>query len=582
MKHLDKLIPMVLGLALLASCADNDALGYSVSQPDSTANLNYLKQYDVLKSYVDRTTNPNFKLGTGVSVSEFEAQGMPYRLASTNFDELTPRSEMTHGAVVETDGSLDTTMVAKFLSSAQSAEMSVYGHTLCWHSAQNGIYLNKQLEPTAIITGAGDLASAYCFKATNGKLVNPWECQAIFNFPSPPAVTPGKTYELEFMVKGSVEGTVPVSTFSDWNGSDFNSAINVTTSWNKVTTTNVMKDGITALKSLIFHLGHFVGTIYIDDLKFYEVDSKGNVINKNLNTDNWNFNDAAVTASSWIKFGWSSGTFTEYGVSKAGEGYEAGITYVDKTDAEKKAIVDGELERWIKGMMGTCKSYIHAWDIVSEPMDDADPTQLKTGKNIEKQPDDAFYWQDYLGKDYAVKAITYARKYGNSDDKLFISDYGLEAKDDKKLDGLLNYVKYVESKGVTVDGISTEMNLEMDTVNIDAITNMFKKLAATGKLIRITQLDLGIGSGILTGNVTDAQYRAQADMYQAIIKAYFDNVPAAQRYGITLWYPLDQITGSSWHSGEPIGLWTQSYDRKRAYGSFANGLAGKELFSSDK
>ncbi len=165
MKHLDKLIPIALGLALLTSCADNDVLGYSVSQPDSTANLNYLKQYDVLKSYVDSATNPNFKLGTGVSVSEFEAQGMPYRLASTNFNELTPRSELTHGTVVETDGSLDTDMVTKFLSSAQSANMSVFGYTLCWQSAQNGIYLNKQLEPTAVITGAGDLASDYCFKA---------------------------------------------------------------------------------------------------------------------------------------------------------------------------------------------------------------------------------------------------------------------------------------------------------------------------------------------------------------------------------------------------------------------------------
>jgi len=573
MKHLDILIPVALGLALLTSCADNDALGYSVSQPDSTANLNYLKEYDVLKSYVDRTTNTNFKLGTGVSVSEFEAQGMPYRLASTNFDELTPRSEMTHGTVVQTDGSLDTSTVTKFLSAAQTAGMAVFGHTLCWNTAQNGIYLNKQLEPTAVITGAGDLASAYCFKATNSKLVNGWECQAIFNFPSPPAVTPGKTYELEFMVKGSVEGTIYPATFSDWKGSDFG-AVNVTTSWNKVTTTNVMADGIYNLKSIILNLGRFVGTIYVDDVKIYEVDSKGN-LGKNLNTENWNFNDAAVTASSWVTFGWSSSTFTEYGVSKAGDGYEAGIQYIEKTDAQKTAIVDAELERWIKGMMTACKSYVHAWNVVNEPMDETNPTQLKTGKNIEKQADDEFYWQDYLGKDYAVKAFTYARKYANSGDKLFINENGLEATDGKKLDGLLDYIKYVDSQGVTIDGIGTEMHLEMNTADITAIGNMFKKLAATGKLVRITQLDLGVGSGVLTGDVTDAQYKAQADMYKAVIKAYFDNVPAAQRYGITQWYPLDQVTGSSWRSGEPIGLWTQSYDRKRAYGSVADGLAGK-------
>ena len=77
--------------------------------------------------------------------------------------------------------------------------------------------------------------------------------------------------------------------------------------------------------------------------------------------------------------------------------------------------------------MTACKSYVHVWNVVNEPMDDTNPTQLKTGKNIEKQADDEFYWQDYLGKDYAVKAFTYARKYANSGDKLFINENGLEA-----------------------------------------------------------------------------------------------------------------------------------------------------------
>lgn len=79
-----------------------------------------------------------------------------------------------------------------------------------------------------------------------------------------------------------------------------------------------------------------------------------------------------------------------------------------------------------------------------------DPTKLKTGVGKTLAADE-FYWQDYLGKDYAVRAIQLARKYGNATDKLFQNDYGLENADQKKCLGLIEYVKYDESKGVTVD-----------------------------------------------------------------------------------------------------------------------------------
>ncbi|RYF56364.1 MAG: glycoside hydrolase, partial [Cytophagaceae bacterium] len=54
-------------------------------------------------------------------------------------------------------------------------------------------------------------------------------------------------------------------------------------------------------------------------------------------------------------------------------------------------------------------------------------------------------------------------------------------------------------------------------------------------------------------------------------------VPAKQRYGITLWSPMDSADNSSWRAGEPIGLWKRDYTRKLSYGGFANGLAGRDV-----
>ena len=104
---------------------------------------------------------------------------------------------------------------------------------------------------------------------------------------------------------------------------------------------------------------------------------------------------------------------------------------------------------------------------------------------------------------------------------------------------------------------------------------MLTKLAATGKLVKISELDMGIKVGgvtLKTENVTSAQLQQMSDFYKQILQAYFEIVPAAQRYGITQWAATDSPTSSSWRGGEPIGLWKLDYTRKPAYTGFADGL----------
>ena len=285
----------------------------------------------------------------------------------------------------------------------------------------------------------------------------------------------------------------------------------------------------------------------------------------------------------------------EFGIQKKAEG-------IPLTPEEKKEVLTHELERWIKGMMEACGGSVTAWDVVNEPIsgggDDGNGNYaLQSATN----PDDNgvggqnFYWQDFLGDDYVRIPIKFARKYfaengGNSGDlKLFINDYNLESwwDNNKKVKSLINWIKRWESDGETkIDGIGTQMHVSYILNEADqkkqeeSIVNMFELLAASGKLIKITELDMGIvekafGEGIKTELVTFEQYQKMSDFYKFIIQKYFEIIPVAQQYGITQWAATDSPADSGWRKGQPIGLWDLNYNRKHTYAGFADGLAGK-------
>lgn len=285
----------------------------------------------------------------------------------------------------------------------------------------------------------------------------------------------------------------------------------------------------------------------------------------------------------------------EFGIQKKAEG-------IPLTPEEKKEVLTNELERWIKGMMEACGGSVTAWEVVNEPIsgggDDGNGNYaLQSATN----PDDNgvggqnFYWQDFLGDDYVRIPIKFARKYfaengGNSGDlKLFINDYNLESwwDNNKKVKSLINWIKRWESDGETkIDGIGTQMHVSYILNEADqkkqeeSIVNMFELLAASGKLIKITELDMGIvekafGEGIKTELVTFEQYQKMSDFYKFIIQKYFEIIPVAQQYGITQWAATDSPADSGWRKGQPIGLWDLNYNRKHTYAGFADGLAGK-------
>ncbi|MFB9079241.1 endo-1,4-beta-xylanase [Flavobacterium procerum] len=361
----------------------------------------------------------------------------------------------------------------------------------------------------------------YAMKLTNPTAANNYSAQQVYTLSSP--LTVGQNYTFTCMIKAEGAGTtVQVQTQNTaGNAADYYGGLSVGTSWTPISLT--IKPTKTDLTKVIFDFGQYATTYLIDKVVL---------------------------------------------TTEVSGGPTPPIT-IDKTDAEKTKIIGDAMKDWISKMMTHYKTSVFAWDVVNEPMKE-DGT-LRSG-NEGDTATDYFSWVKYLGKDYAVQAFKLARQNGNESDKLFINDYNLESRLDK-CEGLIKYVEYIESQGAKVDGIGTQMHIGL-TTDKEKIVQMFQKLAASGKLIKISELDIRLG----TKSPTVAQQASQAEMYQYVIDMYKKHIPPAQQYGITIWGVSDhEKEHEFWLPDESPNLWDANYARKHAYKGTADGLAGKDV-----
>ena len=265
------------------------------------------------------------------------------------------------------------------------------------------------------------------------------------------------------------------------------------------------------------------------------------------------------------------------------------ITYIYKTPEEKKALLLGAMESWIKQMAEHLPTVKH-WDVINEPIMDGsnawrgidnvfngeDTAPVENEGLTLNWASDHWYWGYYIGKEYASKAFEYARQYCGPEAKLFVNDYNLEASPGK-LQALIDFAKYIDENNSTggplVDGIGTQMHVQT-SITKDKVDAMFKKMAETGKLVRVTELDVAVG----TANPTAEQLIEQAETYKMIVESYKENVPAAQQSGITIWTLSDNAAEHEhWLNGDAPNLFDGNYGRKLAYKYFCDGLAGKDI-----
>ena len=282
------------------------------------------------------------------------------------------------------------------------------------------------------------------------------------------------------------------------------------------------------------------------------------------------------------------------------------------TPKEKSDTLTWAMNKWISGMMQATEGKVKAWDLINEAVSGGGNVNgfyaLQTEATSEHNPQD-FYWQDYFTPEMYGPIVekaardAYAAVEGTTpeDLKLFINDYNLESDWDnnQKVKSLVYWIGVWEKKGkelgwnTKIDGIGSQMHISYyeneQTLESKkkAIQNMLKIMAETGKLVRISEIDMGYvdkdGKDVTTAQLEKlpieervAKEKAMAEHYKWIIEQYFKIVPVSQQYGICQWCLTDSPTDSGWRPGQPVGLWNLNYQRKPAYGGFADGLANKQ------
>lgn len=418
---------------------------------------------------------------------------------------------------------------------------------------------------------------------------NAWEAQCAYTFDD--ALQEGKKYIIQFYAKStSPAGELQ---FQYQNGTTYSSqggynTFSVGTDWVKCefTFTPAYDDA----NRIILNYGKVGGTYYIDNIKF------------GLAKDQ----NAAARGIQYIQA--SNGKARK--VTRASRKY-----FVLKSAAEKQAVLEGAMEAWVSGVakhLAEKNVVPYGYDVINEPIADGsnkyrgidegifggtwteDEQTMYDAAPVETEADgltlnwgsNHWYWGYYV-KDYPVKAFQLARKYLPAETKLFVNDYNLETSPNK-LDALIKFVKDIDEKNGTpiVDGIGTQMHVslscsddaEKNAANIAALKEkvdaMFQTMAATGKLVRVTELDLSLGTASPSSN----QYKAQSDAYCMIMESYKANVPAAQQSGITIWSLSDnEAEHEYWLKGQVPNLFDKDYKRKWAYKGFCDGIAGEDL-----
>ena len=705
--------PFVLG-----SCADWDDWNYDVEKPQTIAQYEYLNDYAPLKEYLDRKAHPGFKVSAALGVDEFNQQGPLFRLAAHNFDEIVAGNAMKMASCVNDQGVMDFSKVSSFVSAAEDAGLTVYGHTLAWHAQQPRKWLEKliadkelDVDPSQktfkelsrqtytdgkfpfyqmgcapdVINGSihfvptGDWSQFFCMTGCSMKAGN---------------------YVAILHIKSTKDGKISFTAQNGWGAEAQKITQKFTVKANEWVDAEVALndiqggnydfvllpetfDGTLDLQSVT--IGQYESpameveqevkhqTYQDGPFPYYQMGGAPAVINGSIHfvpTGDWSqffcVSGAALTPGNYavdveikstksgnikmtvqngwggdaescdgtvaLKEGWTTARF-KMTLEKGGnydfilkpETFDATLDLksvtvkkivktnsIPLTPKEKSDTLTWAMNKWISGMMQATGGKVKAWDLINEAISGGGNVNgfyaLQTEATSEHNPQD-FYWQDYFTPEMYGPIVekaardAYAAVEGTNpaDLKLFINDYNLESDWDnnQKVKSLVYWIGVWEKKGkelgwnTKIDGIGSQMHISYyenpQTLESKkkAIQNMLKIMVESKKLVRISEIDMGYvdkdGNDVTTAQLEKlpidervAKEKAMAEYYKWIIEQYFEIVPVDQQYGICQWCLTDSPTDSGWRPGQPVGLWNLNYQRKPAYGGFADGLANKK------
>ena len=536
--------------ALAVSCADYNETDNFYAEPDPSVVAPY-KDLAPVKSYIDREQYPNLSLGAQLKVSEFNKQELAHAAAVTNFDDVSFGTTLMSGAIVNAKGVMNFLDMKDLLDHVQEIGGSVFGSPLFANANQADDWLTTLTAPIEIIV----------------------------------EYVEGKTVNFNEMPVGAYDGTIEKGKASIVNYDD----------------QNVLQIGTASNVRIIegFEvdpLAKYTTTFWARSDKdvSFTITFSGQAVEGNGSEGKW-----ILKSGKWTKF-----VIESQSAPDATEGYlriengKNGTINIQKvqvgyypdnhrpqTAQELSDTINYAVTAWCEGLMKINEGRITSFDLIDEPIDAN--AVLDNGMFDIKHSTQKIFWQDILGSEnYAPVVAREARKAFEENGgeagklKFFISEVGLE--DAKKLESLNYWIGIWDNKGAKIDGINAKLNLSYSEdaatqeANKATLNKLLDNLAATGKLIRLSNFDIKYldaeGASVSADKITEAQRQQLADYYAYVIKCYMTKIPNEKQAGI--------CKGNMVDTSDPVGLWaidkySKDWVRTATYKAFCDALSGK-------
>lgn len=498
-----------------ASCADSYEGNFKMEKPESVEHAEHLASLPTLKSAVDRTANPNFKLGLAVASADYASQGLTYSIALTNFDIVTDGGALAYSSIFNEDGAYVLSPVTDMILPDAP---KVAGGAMLAYNALPKAYLEEVISPTFI---KGNLEVGN-FLATD------FEEDEM-----------GKTYP---MSNGSIAVVAANPTGADGKvlqiGSDSEKARN---SYAELTLLLPNGMNVGNLTSIIFDLycpddksqkRNFVAIINGKRKNFTgdTPDKRGCPLETWMNKLVLDISDMELSdeekAATEVKLSFGPNVNNSYYfIDNVLIGWTTGVPdkYVDKNEAEKAQALADNFSNWADAVMAVCAPSVSDYAVLANPMSDVAPYALRNAASEAEAGNDisaSFFFNDYMGDNF-LKTVTdclsksYAASEGSGTPNFFVGESGLIGNTEKTR-SLISQVAAWTNAGAKIDGIAVDMN-NLDATDRQAVTDLFQALAGTGKLVRLDNLSVA---------------NADADFYGFVVSEYFKQIKAENRAGI--------------------------------------------------
>lgn len=540
---------MLAAGALTVSCADYNVTDNFTAEPDPTFVEPY-KDYAPVKSYIDRSKNPNMSLGVTLNVTDYNKQELAHSAAMTNFDNLSFGTSLMSGSIINSKGLMNFVDMKDLLNHVEEIGGEVFGSPIAANASQAYEWLNTLTAPIEI----------------------------------PVEFVEGKAVDYTTMDK--FEGTIESgnASITKFNGQ------------------NALK--IEPLAKVRIIEGFDVDPAAKYTAIFWarvEKDASFNVFfsGKQINGNAADGKKWFIKAGKWEKIvveaqspeGETEGYLriqntrtTPVYIQNVQIGY-----YPDsrrpQTEQEVKDTISYALNTWCDGLMKNNAGRIKSFDLIDEAI--GSKAELENGMLDLKHSTDKIFWQDVFGSENYAPAVSNAafaayQKYEGdpSELKFFISESGLD--EQKRFESLKYWIGVWGANGAKIDGINAKLNLTYSedeatqAANKASFDKLLENLVSTGKLIRLSNFDIKYqdaeGESVTAAKITGEQRQKLADYYAYIIKSYMTKVPPQQQAGL--------CKGSMVDTTDPVGLWaidreSKDWVRTATYKAFCDALSGK-------